>query len=134
MLFRSQPIMLYHTSLRDFLTLKSRSEQYFIDPPLQHLHLAIHCLKYLTEYSSEHFFDGDVAKYACFNWPHHILLGFRKEALNVDETIMTSLVTLIENLLTFQAKTWYNTIVTSSKMSSCVRDVKDLFQVSYCNS
>ena len=130
-----QPIMLYHTSLWDFLTLKSRSDQYFIDPPLQHLHLAIHCLKHLGEYSSEDFFEGDVAKYACFNWPHHILLGSQKQALNVDETIMTSLVPLIENLLTFQAKTWYNTMLTFevSKMLSCVRDVEHLLQVSYCN-
>jgi len=30
----NEPIMLYHTSLQDFLTLKSRSKQYFIDPPL----------------------------------------------------------------------------------------------------
>jgi hypothetical protein len=53
-----------------------------------------------------------VAKYACFNWPHHLLLGFQGQDLNVDETIMTSLVTLIENLLTFQGKTWYNTMLT----------------------
>ena len=57
----------------------------------------------------------------------------------MDETIMTSLVTLIENLLTFQGKTWYNTILTVGVlqrrwMLSCVRDGKDAFQVSYCNS
>ena len=129
-------IMLYHTSLQDFLTLKLRSEQYFIDPPLQHLHLAIHCLKNFAEYPSKDFFESHVAKYACFNWPCHILLGFQKQESNVDETIITSLVTLIEILLTFQAKTWYNTMLTLevSKMLSCVRDGKDLFQVSYCNS
>jgi len=80
-----------------------------------------------------------VAKYACFNWPWHLLLGFQEEELDVDETIMTSLVTLIKNLLTCQGKTWYNTIQTvgtsrRGKMLSYVRDGKDLFQVSYCNS
>ena len=131
----NQPIMLYHTSLRDFLTLKSRSEEYFIDPPLQHLHLAIHCLKDLTECPPKDFFEGHVASYACFNWPKHILLRFQKQALNVDETITTSLVTLIENLLTFQAKTWFNTMLTEiSKMFSCIADVEDFLQVSYCNS
>ena len=131
-----EPIMLYHTSLRDFLTIKSRSKQYFIDPPLQHLHLAIHCLKHLAEYPSKDFFEGDVAQYACFNWPHHILLGFQKQELNVDETIMTSLVTLIEDLLTFQSKTWYDTMLNFgvSRILSCVRDGRDLFQVSHCNS
>ena len=133
-----QPIMLYHTSLRDFLTIKSRSEQYFINPPLRHLHLAIHCLKHLAEYPSKNFFEGDVAKYACFNWPHHILLGFQKQQVYVDETMMSSLATLIEFLLTFQAKAWYNTILTvgvskRTRMLSCVKDGKHLFQVRYCN-
>ena len=134
-----QPIMLYHTSLRDFLTIKSRSEQYFIDPPLQHLHLAIHCLKHLAEYPSKAFFEGDVANYACFNWPYHILLGFQKQELNIEETMMTSLVTLIENLLTFQIKTCYNTMLTVNygerrRMLSCLRDGNIFFQVSYCDS
>jgi len=134
-----QPIMLYHTSLRDFLTLKSQSEQYYIDPSLQHLHLAIHCLKHLAEYPSKDFFKGHVVKYACINWPYHILLGFQQQGLNVDETIITPLVTLIENLLTFQGKTWYNTMLTVEPnekrwILSCVKDGEMLFQVSYCNS
>ena len=74
-----EPILLYHTSLRDFLAIKSRSKQYFIDPPLRHLHLALLCLEHLAKYPSKHFFEGDVADYACFNWPHHILLGFQMQ-------------------------------------------------------
>ncbi|EDR06905.1 uncharacterized protein LACBIDRAFT_299247 [Laccaria bicolor S238N-H82] len=132
----NEPIMLYHTSLRDFLTLKSRSEQYFIDPPLRHLHLAIHCLEHLAKYPSKDFFDAHVANYACYKWPHHILLGFEgKQTLNVDETIMTSLVTLIKILLTFHSKTWYNTMVTFGtrgrlRVLKSMRKAKDLFQTS----
>jgi hypothetical protein len=123
----NQPIMLYHTSLQDFLTIKYQSEQYFIDPPLQHLYLAIHCLNHLEEYPSTDFFEGHVAEYPCFNWLHHILLGFRKQELNVDKRIMISLVTLIKNLLTFWGKTWHNTMLTTSnfqrgRMLRCVRD------------
>ena len=130
------PIMLYHTSLRDFLTIQSRSKQYFINPPQQHLHLAIHCLKHLVECPSKDFFEGDVANYASFDWPHHIIFGFQEQELNVNEIIMTSLATCIENLLTFQGKTWYNTMLTdmSGKMKrvlNCVRDGIILFQVSY---
>jgi len=135
----NEPIMLYHTSLQDFLTIKSQSKQYFIDPSLRHLHLAIHCLKHLAECPSKDFFEGNVAYYACFNWPQHILFGFQEQGLNVDETIVTSLVTLIKNLLTFQSKAWYNTMLTFRadnriSMLSYVKDGKILFQVSYCNS
>ena len=134
----NEPVMLYHTSLRDFLTIKSRSKQYFIDPPLRHLCLAIHCLKHLAEYPSENIFRGDVAEYACCNWPHHILLGFQMQESRVDETMTTSLVALIQKVLTFQGKTWFNTMLTFEtserrRMLSCVSDGKDLFQVSYCN-
>ena len=57
----------------------------------------------------------------------------------VDETITTSLVTLIQKLLTFQGKTWYNTMLNNElskqkRIMNCVRDGKDLFQVSNCNS
>ena len=133
-----QPIMLFHTSLRDFLTIRSRSEQYFIDPPQQHLCLAIHCLKHLAEYPSKDFFEGDVVNYACFNWPHHILLGFQEQESHVDEAMMSSLETLIEILLTCGGKTWYNTILTVAgpqreRIFSYVRHGKELFQVSYCN-
>ena len=134
-----EPIMLYHTSLPDFLTIKSRSKQYFIDPPLQHLCLAIHCLKHLAECPSKSFFEGDVADYACFNWPHHILSGFQMQESKVDETIITSLVTLVKNLLTFQGKTWCNTMLSfedskKTKMLSCVRIGKNLFRVGFWNS
>ena len=133
------PIILFHTSLRDFLTIKSRSEQYFIDPPQQHLCLAIHCLKHLTEYPSKDFFEGDVVKYACFNWPHHILSGFQEQESHVNEAMMSSLEKLIEVLLTCGSKTWCNTILTvagfrRNKTLRHVRDGKNLFQVSYCNS
>ncbi|KIK06025.1 hypothetical protein K443DRAFT_307421 [Laccaria amethystina LaAM-08-1] len=128
-------IMLYHTSLRDFLTIKSRSKEYFIDPPLQHFHLAIHCLKHLVEYPSKDFFEGDVANYAFFNWSHHIFSGLQMQGSRVDERIATSLVTLIKNLLTSQGKTWNNTMLTikhdeKAQILSYVRDGKILFQKS----
>ena len=134
-----QPIMLYHTSLWDFLTIEARSEQYFIDHPLQHLHLAIHCLKHLERYPAKDLFKGDAANYACCNWPHHIILGFQKQESEVDEIITTSLVTLIESLLTFQHKTWYNTIMIFSfyqkrTLLSWLNDGTFFFAVSLCNS
>ena len=133
----NEPIMLYHTSLRDFLTIKSRSKQYFIDPPLRHLHLARHCLKHLEGCPSKDFFEGDVANYACFNWPYHMLLGFQQ--LYVDETTMSSLETLLKFLLTFQGNIWYNTMQTAgvserTKVLRCLREAKNLFQVGYFNS
>jgi len=102
-------IMLYHTSLRDFLTIKSRSGSYFIDPPLQHLHMALDCLKCLEKDSSEDFFDSS-PRYAIVEWPTHIILGLGKGPI-WDEAIMNTLVYSIENFLTFQGEKWYNTML-----------------------
>ena len=107
-------IMLYHTSLRDFLTDKSRSRNYFIDPPLQHIHLALDCLKCLAKDSSEDFFDSSL-RYAIGGWPHHIILGLQEQETIWDEAIMNTLVCFIENLLTFQGKKWYNALQNATK-------------------
>ncbi|KIJ93780.1 hypothetical protein K443DRAFT_111527, partial [Laccaria amethystina LaAM-08-1] len=102
-------IMLYHTSLRDFLSIKSRSGYYFIDPPSRHLHMALDCLKCLAKDSSEDFFDSS-PKYAIVEWPHHIILGLQEQEPIWDEAIINTLVYSINNFLTFQGKKWYNTL------------------------
>ena len=103
-------VMLYHTSLRDFLTTKSRSGNYFIDPPLQHIYMALDCLKCLAKDSSEDFFDRSPG-YAIVEWPHHLILGLQEQETILDEEIMNTLVYSIQNFLTFQGKKWYNTIL-----------------------
>ena len=103
-------VMLYHTSLRDFLTTKSRSGNYFIDPPLQHIYMALDCLKCLAKDSSEDFFDRSPG-YAIVEWPRHLILGLQEQETILDEEIMNTLVYSIQNFLTFQGKKWYNTIL-----------------------
>ena len=104
-----EPIMLYHTSLRDFLTIKSRSADHFIDPPLRHLHMALDCLNCVEKDSSEDFLDRS-RWYAIVEWPHHIFLGLQDQQPILDEAIVNTLVYSIENFLTFQGEKWYNTL------------------------
>ena len=107
-------IVLYHTSLLDFLTIKSRSGNYFVDPPLRHIHLALDCLKCLAKDSSEDFFDSS-PRYAIGGWPHHIILALQEQETIWDEAIMNTLVCSIEKFLTFQGKKWYNAFETATK-------------------
>jgi hypothetical protein len=131
-------IMLYHTSLRDFLSIKSRSGYYFIDPPSRHLHMALDCLKCLAKDSSEDFFDSS-PKYAIVEWPHHIILVLQEQEPIRDEAIMNTLVYSIENFLTFQGKKWFNTMTNITYMDD--KDMQawlgtgvELSQVSHNNS
>ena len=83
-----QPIRLFHTSLRDFLTSPERSGDFFI-PPVRHLWITADCLRVLTERPTEDIFYGDKEGYACVNWCYHLekgvmlgsksLLGFLEE-------------------------------------------------------
>lgn len=69
-----QPLQVFHTSLRDFLTL--RSSEFFINPPIRHLYITTHCLTVIglmPEDSS--FYDKREQEYACFNWCHHLYQG-----------------------------------------------------------
>ena len=112
-------IMLYHTSLRDFLTIKSRAGNYFIDPPLRHIHLALDCLKCLAKDFSEDFFDSSPG-YAIGGWPHHIILGLQEQETIWDEAIVNTLVCSIENLLTCQGKKWYNALQAADEVNNSV--------------
>ena len=103
-------IMLYHTSLRDFLSIKSRSGNYFINPPLQHIHMALNILKCLAKDSLGDFFDSSPG-YTIVGWPHHIILGLQEQETIWKEEIINALVCSIENFLTSQGKKWFNTIL-----------------------
>ena len=131
-------IMLYHTSLRDFLTIKSRSGNYFINPSLQHIHMALDCLKCLAKDSSEDFFDNSPS-YAIVEWPHHIILGLQEQEPIWDGEIMNTLVNSIEKFLTFQGEKWFDTIskvpyVGKGEMREWLYAGLHLCQVSHNNS
>ena len=132
-----EPIMLYHTSLRDFLSIRSRSGIYFIDPPLRHIHMALDCLKCLEKDSSEDFFDSG-PRYAIVGWPHHIILALQEEEPIWDEAIINTLVCSIESFLTVQGKKWYNTLQAAyegeDELPVWLDPGEELCQVSHNNS
>jgi hypothetical protein len=126
-------IMLYHTSLRDFLTIKSRSENYSINPPLQHIQMVLDCLKCLTKDSSEGFFDNS-PKYAIVEWPQHIILGLQGQEPIWDDAIINTLEYSINNFLTSQGQKWYNTLESTHKeMPVWLNAGVNLCQVSHNN-
>ena len=69
-----EPIRLFHTSLRDFLTSPERSRDFFI-PQVRHLWIAADCLRVLMKRPTDDIFYGDRDRYACLNWCHHLEAG-----------------------------------------------------------
>jgi hypothetical protein len=134
-----QPIQLFHTSLRDFLTSQARSESYYINPSIQHALLAIDCLQCLTNDVEHNFFDTAGERYACCRWPHHICLAFGEQRQDLSDTNFNFLVNLVDLLMSKNIESWFNTILNCNRdiRKSVVQDLEaalSSFQVSYCYS
>jgi hypothetical protein len=105
-----QPIRLFHTSLRDFLTSQLRSNNFYIDP-IRHLSITADCLSIIAVPPKEGIFYNGGQKYACFNWCYHL-----HEALISEMDRVIGLVaegSLIKQLtdFTFQLNFWVNTML-----------------------
>ena len=74
-----QPVRPFHTSLRDFLTTKSRSNDLFIDPATRHLLIAFDCLEAMTVHSGDEFWERGGLKFASSNWHYHLLHALEEE-------------------------------------------------------
>jgi hypothetical protein len=73
------PIRPFHTSLRDFLATKARSNELFINPPVRHLSIAFDCLAVVTLHNGDDFSGRKGLEFACRSWSRHLLLAIRQE-------------------------------------------------------
>ena len=106
-----QPIRLFHTSLRDFLTVKSRSGDLFINPPVRNICIAIDCLKVLGIPPVGDIFSGPVEEYACRNWCHHFHQGFAEGWDNTHSSLYDSLMSCLMHFVSQSLDPWINTLV-----------------------
>ena len=74
-----EDIQLVHTSLRDFLVSKERSQMFYIDPPAQHFSITIDCLWVMAASSSKFFLDGYGELYSSSNWCYHFNSGLQEK-------------------------------------------------------
>src|SRR6202011_4656541 len=66
------PVRPFHTSLRDFLTTRSRSDDFFINPPRSHLITALDCLTAMTAYVGNDIYASHGQQYAALHWFYHL--------------------------------------------------------------
>ena len=74
-----QPVRLFHSSLRDFLTTKSRSEDLFINPPICHLSTAGYCLAVMTAHDGDGIYKSGGLKFAAQSWCHYMLSAIMQD-------------------------------------------------------
>jgi hypothetical protein len=106
-----RPIRLLHTSLRDFLTTESRSEAYFINPPVHHLTIAMDCLRVMTAHAETGIFRSKMQQYACVHWDSHLEqgLGSGNGSVLNSNSVNDLLRCLVDFLNSQGCNSWINT-------------------------
>jgi hypothetical protein len=104
----NQPVQLFHTSLRDFLTSKPWSGDFFIDPPTRHLDILLDCLKLIAiPPDTDMFFSSEASRYACNNWCYH----FDQWMTIGNESQNSPLLSYLEKFVSESFDYWVNTLL-----------------------
>ena len=124
-----QPIRLIHTSLRDFLTVRSRSGQYFVDPPTHHMFVAAKCLAAMdVQVDQSDVYKGG-KEYACVHWCYHLhqgLIGGRDTYL--DLLSGASVINCLKDFASQSYHFWVNTLI-STGWGKAMDDLKSLISI-----
>ena len=97
-----------HTSLRDFLTSRERSNDLFIHPKERHFDIAIDCLRIICVSNRGPYFDitgYSAQRYACCEWIFHLHGSMRIEML--DDSLISFLIDFTSN----NFNVWVNTVL-----------------------
>ena len=133
-----QPIQLFHTSFRDFMTAKLRSDNYFVDPPAHNLSIATDCLKVMQADSDNLFFEEEAQEYACLNWFRHLSNVLTQGGIHfLDPSSSDYLLTHLTAFMGQSFDRWTNTLISLDKMEGTLEDMWKLvskLHVGVCSS
>ena len=112
----TQPIRLFHTSLRDFLTSQSRSNEFYVNPPMRHLLIVIDCLKAMEEEPAHGIVFEGGQRYAAMNWCFYLYEGFVQGGYShLDKPSQTSLLSALKMCKSQYHRFWVNTILLDTR-------------------
>jgi hypothetical protein len=107
------PIRPFHTSLRDFLTTKARSNELFIDPPVCRLSIASNCLAVIIAHNGDDFSADEGLRFACRSWSRHLLFAIQQKG--GDDFFLSQQNAFMMKLTDFLSRSfdlWVNSIIT----------------------
>ncbi|KIM73846.1 hypothetical protein PILCRDRAFT_14919 [Piloderma croceum F 1598] len=107
-----QPVRLFHTSLRDFLTTKARSEHLFMNPTICHLSTAADCLAVMTAHDDHDIYESGGLKYAAQSWCHHMLSVINEDGGSNDFFFQNHVImNKLTNFVSRSFDSWINSII-----------------------
>jgi hypothetical protein len=134
-----QPVQLFHTSLRDFLTTQARSQGFFISPAASHLRIAADCLAAMTAHHSDIFYEIYALEYAA-NWGHHLYSAIKEGGGGVGLFAQNDTFTLntLTDFVSEAFDQWINSIILQGLISNILETLYLVLEVSvmyhsFCN-
>jgi hypothetical protein len=120
-----EPVRPFHTSLRDFLTTRARSGNFFINPSTRHLSIASDCLTAMTGFNGDEIFEREGLKFAARSWIHHLLCAIQEE--DSDDLLCSQGGTFMMNKLTdfvsCSFDSWLNSIIRQVRFQQITEDL-----------
>ena len=127
-----QPVGLFHTSLRDFLTTQAHSQGFFISPVASHLGIAADCLAAMTAHHSDIFYEIHTLQYAVQEWGHHLYSAIKEGGGGVglfaqhDAFTMNTLTDFVSGAF----DPWINSIILQGEISNIIKTLDLVLEVS----
>jgi hypothetical protein len=123
----NQPVQLFHTSLRDYLTTRPRSGEFYINPPARHFFIAVDCLKSITGHTRD-IFEKQPEKYACANWCYHFRSSLTTGGGNhvTDPSTSDFLISCLTSFFSQSFDSWVNTVILNTKQDKIMNDLDAL--------
>lgn len=119
------PIQLNHTSLRDFLVDRERSQELFIDPPAAHFTLGTNCLTLMNStFQRDMFPENAGSYYATEHWVRHLKDG----GVTTKEPLKLVLVQLGNFVTSEVIEVWINLLIFSRMTSEACTDLVALVE------
>ena len=121
----NQPVRPFHTSLRDFLTTKVRSEDFFINPPTRHLSIASDCLTAMTSCNGDEIFESRALRFTARSWIKHFLCAIQEDGA---DNILCSqdgavMINKLIDFLSLSFDSWLNSIIYQIKLEETTENL-----------
>jgi hypothetical protein len=125
-----QPVRLFHTSLRDFLTTQARSQHFFINPVTCHLSVAIDCLTVMTAHHGDIVYEIQILNYAATGWSRHLLAAIKQGGggdylFSQYDAFMDTLIGFVSGAF----DSWVNSIIWQLEIHDNLKNLDFILQV-----
>jgi hypothetical protein len=121
-----QPIQLFHTSLRDFLTTEGRSKDLFVNPVICHLSIVTACLAVMPVHSDDDFYELGGLIFAAQSWSYHLLHVIQEGGADYLFSQYSAFMMNLRGFVSQSFDSWINSIIVQEAVTKTLKNLDEL--------